>query len=381
MAVFKVKNEKHGTKVRSKVNGAKPKYKLWGFKEWYTDIYGNRKQYLSKKYETKDEAEKARAEWINSHKNKVETDKNMTFKELIEAHREFNKDKVKDTTLSNYRTREVGLKILDNIKVNDFNIAHYEMWRNSVNEKSIATITKNDFYKYLKAILNYGMKYHDLDIRSTYNKMVGFSNPNEIKKEMDFYTNEEFKILISFETDLKYVALFKTLYYCGLRNGELRGITWSDIDFENKKLRINKQVPTMYPRRNFDKNKHLTSPKTKSSVRTLPIPNPLFDSLVEYYEVLSKAKNFDKNWFVFGDALPKVAEYPSSRLRELCDKSGLRLIRIHDFRHSCASDLINKNANITMVAKYLGHAKIEETLNTYAHMYEDELVKLVDLMD
>ena len=55
------------------------------------------------------------------------------------------------------------------------------------------------------------------------------------------------------------------------------------------------------------------------------------------------------------------------RKNDDCKKAGVKQIRIHDFRHSCASLLISKGANITLVSKYLGHAKIDETLNTYSH--------------
>ena len=55
------------------------------------------------------------------------------------------------------------------------------------------------------------------------------------------------------------------------------------------------------------------------------------------------------------------------------EKAGIRRIRLHDFRHSCASLLINNGANIMIVAKYLGHAKIDETLNTYSHLFQSKL--------
>lgn len=55
-------------------------------------------------------------------------------------------------------------------------------------------------------------------------------------------------------------------------------------------------------------------------------------------------------------------------------------IRIHDFRHSCASLLIDSGANITLVAKYLGHTKIDETLNTYLHMYQNRLDTIVNII-
>ena len=55
-------------------------------------------------------------------------------------------------------------------------------------------------------------------------------------------------------------------------------------------------------------------------------------------------------------------------------------IRIHDFKHSCASLLIDSGANITLVAKYLGHTKIDETLNTYLHMYQNRLDTIVNII-
>lgn len=64
-----------------------------------------------------------------------------------------------------------------------------------------------------------------------------------------------------------------------------------------------------------------------------------------------------------------------------CKNAGVKQIRVHDFRHSCASLLINNGASITLVAKYLGHTKVDETLNTYSHMYQNKLEDIVNLMN
>ena len=66
---------------------------------------------------------------------------------------------------------------------------------------------------------------------------------------------------------------------------------------------------------------------------------------------------------------------------EIAKKAGLRVIRTHDFRHSCASLLINNGANIMIVAKYLGHTKIDETLNTYSHFFKSDLYDIVSQLD
>ena len=65
----------------------------------------------------------------------------------------------------------------------------------------------------------------------------------------------------------------------------------------------------------------------------------------------------------------------------IANKAGLKSIRLHDFRHSCASLLINNGANVTLVAKFLGHTKIEETINTYSHMFSTALDNVVSIID
>ncbi len=349
----------------------------WYFRVPYVDISGKRNQHMSGKYFTKKEAQQAEREFLASIKDKSDNT-NMKFKDLYFAFYEYQKDKVKETTFQTYYDRVPFLEYLDNIKLEDFNINHFETWKKNINNKNLATSYKNDILKFLKAILNFGSKYYNFNFNSVYNKMTNFTNPNEIPKEMDFYTYDEFKQFISYETDLKYICLFETLYYCGLRNGEMRGLTWEDIDFYKKTIRINKQIPTRYTSKNWK----FTTPKTKSSIRTLPMCNTLYEHLLQLYNNISQHSNFKPTWFVFGQAdIPIVADNPRSRQRIICKKAKVKKIRIHDFRHSCASLLINNGANVTIVAKYLGHTKVEETLNTYTHIFESALNSVIDVIN
>ena len=98
-------------------------------------------------------------------------------------------------------------------------------------------------------------------------------------------------------------------------------------------------------------------------------------------EQASKEYGFNDNYFVIGDAFPISSNTISSRKNRNCEIAGVPQIRIHDFRHSCASLLVNNGANITVVAKYLGHTKIEETLNTYTHLFNSALNEVVNLID
>jgi len=84
------------------------------------------------------------------------------------------------------------------------------------------------------------------------------------------------------------------------------------------------------------------------------------------------------------DAKPIADSNIYLRRTKLATLAGLKVIRSHDFRHSCASLLINNGANVTLVAKYLGHTKVEETLKTYSHLFTstlDEVVAVIDNLD
>ena len=74
----------------------------------------------------------------------------------------------------------------------------------------------------------------------------------------------------------------------------------------------------------------------------------------------------------------------ANRKNRNCKLAGVPQIRIHDFRHSCASLLVNKGDNVQVVAKYLGHTKVEETLKTYSHLFTstlDDIVAVIDNLD
>jgi integrase len=122
-------------------------------------------------------------------------------------------------------------------------------------------------------------------------------------------------------------------------------------------------------------------PKTNNSIRTLKMPKKLTEDLKSAKLEAKKMSGFNDNYFVAADAWPISSNSLTDRKNRNCDMSGVKQIRLHDFRHSCASLLINNGANVTLVAKYLGHTKIEETLNTYTHLFNSALNEVVDLID
>lgn len=210
--------------------------------------------------------------------------------------------------------------------------------------------------------------------------MINFTNSNERKKEMLFYTFDEFQRFLSIENNLRFRCAFQTLFYCGLRNGELRGLTWNDIDFNRSTLTVNKNIVKV-PDPKTGKPYTDTSPKTSSSYRTIPIPNFLLKDLSDLYNDDANYYGFRESWYVFGNIDPLSA----TTLLDIKTKNTfmaiVKDIRIYDFRYSCASLLIDSGANITLVVKYLGYTKIDETLNKYSHIYQNILNTIVNVIE
>lgn len=164
----------------------------------------------------------------------------MTFKDMIYIYIDYKKDKVKETTYYNYGNKKVYLEPLYNIKLKDFNIMQFESWKEYINSTKLSTKYKNDIYKFLKSIMDYATVWYEFNFTKVYPKMTNFTNPNEFKKEMLFFTFEEFKQFIAQATNLKNKVTYEILYYCGLRKGELRGLQWKNINFDKKELSVTK---------------------------------------------------------------------------------------------------------------------------------------------
>lgn len=133
-----------------------------------------------------------------------------------------------------------------------------------MNETNISTQYKNDILKFLKSVLNFAMTWYDFNLNKVYSKMTKFSSTSDIPKEMMYFTYEQWKQFISVETNLQSKVMFEILYYCGLRKGELRGLTWENIDLVNKTLSVKKQITD---RGGTVKDFQFSTSKTKSSIR------------------------------------------------------------------------------------------------------------------
>lgn len=351
----------------------------WVFIQYSKGLDGKRHQYQSQAYMTEEEAIRAEKEYLNKYKD-VEVNPHMTFKEAYTIYYDYQKDKIKDSTLKTYRDRIKYMGLLDNVELVNLNWDLYQKWRAQINKTNLCDRYKTDIQKFIKQVINFAEKQWDFNLRKFYNKLEPFKTPGALKKEMDFYEPEEFFKFISVVDDLRYKCFFELLYYCGLRRSEARGLQWKHIDFKNKLLTVSQQV--LNPSNsNASTDWYISSTKTEASNRTIPVPTTLLNDLSELKKTNEKFSKFKQTWFVLGDDIPMATGRMYFYRDKYAEKAGIRRIRLHDFRHSCASALISGAAPITAVSNFLGHSETTETLETYTHMFKKDLANVPKFFD
>lgn len=359
----------------------KSKTKTKDGRQWYYSISctvdGKSKKINSAKFATKREAEKAESLYLVENGKKPIN--KVTFYEVAQTLLQQKEAVLKTTGYKKLKKLMDHIcNVLGDVEVSKMTVQDYQRLRSYLDERNFSVAYKNKILIYLNSLCKFSELFFEVTTNVPY-KFERYKNKEEIKKEMNYYTFEEFKKFISVVDDIKYYAFFMVLFYCGLRCGEANALKWSDIDFEKRELNVNKTVTTKM----LDNSGYylLTAPKTKSSIRILPIANIPYNALntlLDYYE---KFEGFNNEWFVFG-GLKAIPETTIQKAKNKYVKlSGCKNIRIHDFRHSCASLLINSGANISLVSKYLGHSNIAMTLNIYTHFYKSDMEDLIDTLN
>ena len=99
--------------------------------------------------------------------------------------------------------------------------------------------------------------------------------------------------------------------------------------------------------------------------------NKIFPCYIRIF--FTKYKSYRETWFVFGDKNPISTHKMTDWKNRYCKKAGLKQIRLHDFRHSCVSALINAKSPVPTISAFVGHSTPTETLDTYSHMFQESL--------
>ena len=251
-------------------------------------------------------------------------------------------------------------------RVNDIIAADIRQWQNELIKMGYSPTYLKTINNQLSAIFNYAVRYYDL--KSNPCAKAGSMGKSKAE-EMDFWTGEEFRRFIDsvMNKRLSYMA-FMTLYWTGMRLGELLALNPKDVDLEKRTIAITKSYQRL------GKKDVITPPKTSKSKRVITIPEFLAADIKDYMDSLYDLQEDDR-------LFPITKYYLEHEMQRGIKESGVKRIRVHDLRHSHASMLIELGFSPLEIANRLGHEKVETTLNTYAHLYPNKQTKLAERLD
>ena len=190
--------------------------------------------------------------------------------------------------------------------------------------------------------------------------------PKNEQTEKKIYTPEQVQRFLSLLNDepLKYRTFFNLMIYSGFRRGEMLGLEWKDVDFENNIISVRRTS-------NYTAQKgvYTDTTKTRKSQRTLKFPQEIMDMLREYKaEQDEQALKCGDKWvetdrlYVKWNGEPMQNGTPYFWLGEFCEKHDLPFYGLHSFRHLFASLLVNQGVDIVTVSGALGHSTVSTTI-------------------
>lgn len=331
---------------------------------------GKRKQKTVSGFRTKKEAQAALAELVN------DVEKGNYTETVKKKFKEFTLDYIVNTY--QYRVKKTSYETAYNVI-----LTHIIPWFGDVDLNDIDQFLVHEFYQekmkegysssyiqrmheMVRLILRVAYKWEILhkDIASL------LEPPRLKKKEMKVWTVDQVNTFLKFTKNItRYYPVFFLAAYTGMRKGEILGLTWDDINFEEKTISVNKTLAYA------GKEYILQSPKTRNSYRTIYIDDDIIRVLKrqKIKQNLERLKNggvYKEHNMVFAQetgecVFPQAVNILFTRFIK---QSGLPKIRFHDLRHTHATILLQMGVNPKIVAERLGHSSVQITLDTYSHV-------------
>ena len=256
---------------------------------------------------------------------------------------------------------------LDQVEPNHIRELHESIFQDGCNANTVI-----HYHALVRKALQYAVK-NELITENAADKV---DRPKKGKFLAGFYSREELAALFEATKDDSLSLVIQLAAYYGLRRSEVLGIRWSAVDFDRGTVSINHKVTESAENgkcRIYAEDKL----KNKSSFRTLPLIPAMRGALLEQkakqerYQALFKGDYCTSYLdYVCVDEMGRLfrPNYVSDHFRLLLKRHGLRHIRFHDLRHSCASLLLSQGIPMKQIQDWLGHSTFSTTADIYSHL-------------
>ena len=344
----------------------------------FVDKFGKRKSKRSKKLQ---EVRQwiADARYIDEH-----SDLNQATDMIVDAWYDYwigiKKQTVRPNTVRNYTERYernikkvIGSKLLTEVKP-----VHCQKIFSDMAEEGYKTTTIYQTRIALYNMLEFARE-NDVIITNPCKKSVksDMGKPSEKKEALTIDVQKKFlDAVVGYSYENQYRFILQT----GLRTGELTGLRWSDIDFDNRTMKIERTMEYRYKVGEW----RVGPPKSKSGYRTIPLTDEAIRILKDQRAKNRSLKLIPIEWtdtvFLCRKGTPVKNSTYDTGLFKYCDRVGIPRFSMHVLRHTFATRCIEGGMKPKTLQKILGHSNIGITMNLYVHITEDEKHREIDLV-
>lgn len=337
-------------------------------------VHTTRRGFKTKR-EANIELARLRTNWLEDlEKEMAEKKRDRTYEEIYDLWYEEYKSTVKESTLlktermfKNHILPAFGSRVLKDITPLEVQ-EQMNQWHKQFAKAST-------IMNYAGLVFDYALRLQLIDINPTkiIRKPVTKKKVKE-DKDLNFYDKEELKIFMATaekSNNFRAYVFFRLLAFTGIRQGEALALKFSDIDFTNKTLNINKAVSRK------ETGLYIQTPKTPSSIRRISLDDKTLQLLKKFKD------GKDEESLIFTSATNGIlsSSKPRKWLLTILDsiqEKDFKRISIHGFRHTHASLLFEAGASIKDVQYRLGHSDIQTTMDIYTHVTKSAKEQLAE---
>lgn len=265
---------------------------------------------------------------------------------------------------------------------------------NAIKKKDIKELQNQMINKVYNGDCRYSNKTINM-VTSTLNMIVNYAVNNEYIKNNPcmnfpklkivmthedslFWTDEEFKGAIEYESDYMWYCYLIISYLTGMRKGEIRGLQWRDVNFSKSIITINRHINDKLSeeqRKEREKSRIIKGRKNGGS-HIIMMDNSTMQLLKQLKHRTQEHSRWNINFYVFGNENPVGQNSPKRHLDAIADRAGLQRIKIHGLRHSHVSFLISKGLNAYEIAERIGD-NVDMVLKVYGHLFPNPQKNIV----
>lgn len=300
----------------------------------------------------------------------------------------YKKNEIKITTYNSYcmffrvhiKDSAVGKKKLDKIKTDDL-----QQFYNSKIDEGYNSKTVN----HIHVILNMALEkaYMLRMIPENPNKFTTI--PKRTKYEAKVLSMEAVEKLVREAKGDELYPIVITTAYTGMRKGEIMALKWENVDFDERKIYIKNSLCRVESEQLDEKGHRVThyeimEPKTKKSIRTIPMMNQVYDALREQQQRQAQDKDrvgdkYLDQGFVFADPIGQHLGQRdfNKKYNAFLEKYGVDKIRFHDLRHTFATLLVESDISLKLVQELLGHSNIATSMDIYTHVSSEKKEQVI----